>query len=481
MMSIKAEYVFQKRVTAILRWALLAATFVVASHVSGLKLAFLSTLVLYCSLRLLQRTTTLFASRRITIVSFWYLSYLAMIFLPAFYVFSDQEGPFRASYLFAVESVLITVPFGVLAASWLLGFRKQETDHFFLDLPKAPKLEGHIAKIFFALFGIGLVAAFIHLSELKAVPVLYLFRNPGDYLYSSVLREDSLKLLNSPRTYLYYVVERSIFPFLIMVSLGCYLLTRQRKWFWMLLTSLITGVLYASVSLEKGPVAAIFLLLGFFLYIYHRGRVHFKAVVATVVLTLSFPFVVVSFLYGESGVDAWGVLQALAGRLFYSPAEVLYYYFEVFPSHIGYLHGSSIGKLAWLSGIKYFDTANYVGIYGWPQYAESISANATFIGNLHADFGIPGVLVGGVLAGFIMQWSHIHLIRRQKSVFSIACYAFLVLAFWFLNSTALPVVLASDGVILVLFLTWVFDREGRSYITHSSRFAPRLAPRSREA
>lgn len=476
MREIKPKNGSQAKVTAFLGCALVATTFFVGLHVSGLGLAFLSSLLLYCSLRLVMRTTKLFSFRQVTIVSFWYLSYLAMIFFPAFYVFLDQNGPFRASYLFAVESALITVPFGVLLASWLLGFRNQETDHFFFKLPKASQLEGHVAIIFFALFSIGLAVFLIHLSEIKTLPVLYLIRNPGDYLFASALREDSLKLLNSPLTYLYYLVERSIFPFLIMVSWGCYLLTRQRRWFWIFLTSLITGVLYASVSIEKGPVAAIFLLLGFFFYIYRRGRIHFKAVVSILILTLSFPFMVVFALYGESGTDAWGVLQALGGRLFYSPAEVLYYYFEVFPSRVGYLHGGSIGKLAWLSGVQYFDTANYVGRYGWPQYAESVSANATFIGNLHADFGTLGVLIGGILAGFIMFSSHIYLVRLPKSVFSIAGYAFLMLAFFFLNWTALFTVLASNGVILVLFLTWLFARAARGYHTPAHKF-PSLARR----
>lgn len=479
MSEIKTKKSSEKRIIAILRFALIAVAFFMALQASGLKLAILSCLVLYCSLRLVQRTTNLFSFRQVTIVSFWYFSYLAMIFYPAFYVFSDQQTPFRASYLLAVESVLITVPIGAISAGQLFGFRSLETDHFFRKIPEIWVPNRRVATTFAFLFLLGLGVAVIHLSELKAVPLLYLFKNPGDYLYSTVLREDALKLLNSPLTYLYYLVERSIFPFLIMVSLGIYLLSRKQQWLLMFIITLIVGVLYASVSLEKGPVAAIFLLLGFYVYIYRGGRIRLRTVGSILVLTMCFPFMVVFELYHDSGVSAWEVLQALSGRLFYSPAEVLYYYFEVFPAHVGYLHGSSIGKLAWLSGISYFDTANYVGTYGWPQYSESISANATFIGNLHADFGILGVLVGGILAGFIMYSCHIYLIRQKKSAFSIAGYAFLMLAFWFLNMTALLTVLASDGVILVLFLTWFFNREGKSYVAYSNRRETPLTSYSR--
>ena len=109
-------------------------------------------------------------------------------------------------------------------------------------------------------------------------------------------------------------------------------------------------------------------------------------------------------------------------------------------------------------GLKYFDTANYVGRYGYPEYIESVNANGAFIGDLNADFGLAGVLVGGVFAGALMQAIHIYVVRRRKTIFGLACYAFMVFAFWDLNSGSLPTLLASNGVLLVLLLCYFFDR-----------------------
>ncbi len=108
--------------------------------------------------------------------------------------------------------------------------------------------------------------------------------------------------------------------------------------------------------------------------------------------------------------------------------------------------------------MNYFDTPNYVGRYGWPQYIESINANGAFISDLNADFGLPGVLLGGVAAGGIMQWVHIYLVRRRKTIVGLACYAFLVYEFWDLNSTSLTTLLASNGTFLALALAWLMEK-----------------------
>jgi hypothetical protein len=193
-----------------------------------------------------------------------------------------------------------------------------------------------------------------------------------------------------------------------------------------------------------------------FTYSYKRGAISAKLVAGFLVLILLFPVAVIISLYQGSDADVgiWTALVTIGSRLFYGPAEVVYYYYEVFPTHVGFLHGRSVGKLAWLLGLSYFDTPNYVGRYGWPYGLETINANGAFIADLNADFGLLGVVLGGILAGAIMQTMHIYLIRQRKTVLALSCYAFLVFTFWMLQSMSLPTVLASDGALLSLLVTW---------------------------
>ena len=443
-------------------WLLLTvATGACAEASVGYGLAFLSCAVVTLSYWLVIRTTLPFQFSRITISGFWYLTYLAMIFLPALFVYSEQEGPYRGRFLFAVESALITVPLGWLIAGRVYDFsRWQDELHF-----EAPVITRGITakhrRLFLALLGLALVVTLLYLREVETVPLLYLFRNPGDYLQLVSLREESFKLLGSPLTYAYYLVRSLLYPMLILISLGCYLATRGRLWLFLFVSSFVAGVLYAALSLAKAPVAIVCALLGFYFYYFRRGRLPKRLVAFLLALTLLFPFVVVlSVSSADSGVGPQEALQGIASRLFYVPAEVAYYYFEVFPKQMPYLHGRSINKLARLLMMTPFDTPNYIGQYAYPSALESISANAVFLGDLNADFGLWGVLLGGIAAGFVMQALHIHVFRRPKTVFSLACYSFLVVAFWFLHSTSLPVVLLSDGAILAVCLAWLFERAG---------------------
>jgi hypothetical protein len=120
--------------------------------------------------------------------------------------------------------------------------------------------------------------------------------------------------------------------------------------------------------------------------------------------------------------------------------------------------------------MQFVDTPNLVGQYAQPGGLASLSYNGAFISDMHADFGLAGVLIGGVLAGIIMQLFHIYVVRKRKTVCSVAAYCILVYTLWFLNSTSLPVVLASDGALAALALLWLFD--GKCWPTWFSRDIP---------
>src|SRR5690349_11718552 len=94
-------------------------------------IAFASAVVFASSVLLARRSCYILRITRVSIASFWYLTYLAMIFFPSFVIYSNQYGLYRDRYLFAVESVLITVPLGWWFASWVWGFARPEIDVFY--------------------------------------------------------------------------------------------------------------------------------------------------------------------------------------------------------------------------------------------------------------------------------------------------------------------------------------------------------------
>jgi hypothetical protein len=268
----------------------------------------------------------------------------------------------------------------------------------------------------------------------------------------SLLREDSLKLLDRPSAYLFGLLRAVGIPFLVVLALGAYLQTRERRWLVALVVSAALGVGYASVSLARGPVAEIVVVAALCVYLHRRGMVSLRGVAAAGALAVAFPLIVNVLKYR---IDFSTAVEALGTRLFFTPAWVLYLYFELFSGGGGMLGGRSIAALSWFMGWDHFDTANYVGIHAMRSRIDSVNANAAFLGNLYADFGMSGVLAGGIAAGAIMQGAQVALVRARKDVAAVAAYSYLLLAFWKLHSTALPVVLVTHGVLLALGLPWL--------------------------
>lgn len=417
-------------------------------------------LLIAISLCLMQRLVGLFNFRQLTIPGFFFLLYLAIILVPGLVIFDEEVTLSRNRFLVGVESVLLTVPLGIWVANLCLDFRRQETLNYFQRSVVPDRAGPSAQRTYVILMGMALALVLINLWETPVVPLWYLLRNPGDFLTAAMLREDAFKLLNSKFTYAYYVLRGTILPFLIMVAFGRYRTYPQSVWKKLFLVSFCLGVFYAAITIEKSPVATILGMLGLFYYLFKGGRLGKTATVAFPALFILFPLIVILLAYhGSEGGTLWGALQALADRLFYSPAQVVYAYFEVFPNVVPFQHGGSLLKLAHLLGWRTVDIPNVVGVYMTEgQDIDTITANSCFIGNFYADFGLVGVAFGGVLAGFCMQFVNIYLSRKPKTVVNLAAYAICFWAFGMLVASALSTQLLSGGVAFAILLVWLFKQ-----------------------
>jgi oligosaccharide repeat unit polymerase len=416
-------------------------------------LVIISAAVIILSLWLMQEAVGVFNLRALTLPGFWYLVYLAIIVIPSFFVYAEQVDPYRLRYLFAVESALLTVPLGIILMNQLFKFHKQETVAFYRSSLQLGRSDPSV--ITFVLFlGLAWALTLLYVREVREIPLFYMIAHPGENAMLVQLREESLKLLDSPLRYAYSVLRSTLYPFLILLAFGRYLQTKQKTWGWLFVASLLSGTMFAAFTIAKFPVAAIFLMLCACYYLYKRGRVGAKFVISLVALFLAFPFFVILREYAGEVNPFIG----MGRRLFYVPASVLYYYFEVFPDVVPYQYGATIDKLAWILGRKPFESTYFITSYSLPYAMASSTAPAAFLGNMNADFGMVGCLVGGFLVGVIMQATQIYLVRRGKSPMSVAMYSFLLFTFALLSFTALPVVLLSNGAMLVFLLAWTVRR-----------------------
>jgi hypothetical protein len=426
-------------------------------------LVVLSLLIITLSAWMMQRLIGLFNLKNLTIGAFFYFLYFSVILVPGFFIFAEEVTPSRWRFLWGIESVLLTVPAGIAIANFTLHFHKRQIASFFQRPVEAESLGDRAFRLYGGFLAVALVFVMLNVKETPVIPLFYLLRNPGQFMTVAVLREDSFKLLNSHLTYVYAVLRGSIFPFLILVAYGRHRNQRQKLWGRLFCISLAVGVFYASLTVEKSPVAAIFGLLFLFYYLWEGGKMGRAASILAIVLFLCFPLMVILLAYHGSDSGTLGAaIRAIGIRLFYSPAQIVYAYFEVFPSVVPFQHGASITKLAALFGWHALNIPNAVGMYmNTGSDLDTITANSCFIGNLNADFGLPGVVVGGGLAGFFMQAVSAYFFRRNKTPVSLASLAICMWAFGLLVTSGLPTTLLSGGVLFALILARTFQEPSK--------------------
>lgn len=418
---------------------------------------FISIFVMAASLVLMQKSVRVFNIKHLTIAGFFYILYLARIYIPSFIVYANHPGDYRDTFMFAVQTVLITFPLGLLFANFLAKFKLQEIKRFF-SKPIESTISLHFGVVFWLLLGCGIGLMLFNIYQMDTIPILYMISHPGAEHEISVFRELGGKLLLpwGPLRYLYAWSQGLIFPLLTMIALGAYLVSERRRLFWgtSFAIALILAIFYASLTTAKAPVAFVFLLLLIFYYLFKSGEVSKKKLFGFVVLMLAFPLFVTMMKYGRGLEDLWRVWSGIFRRLFYVPSDVLYYYFEVFPAEVDFLYGRSISFVS-LWGQEHFNIANYVYLHIFPTSAiASGHSNACFVGNLYADFGMAGVLVGSFLTGTLVQAIQIFLLRRGKTVLSLAVYAFLIFAFYLLTATSVTSTLLTGGVIVVFIIAF---------------------------
>lgn len=429
------------------------------------RLAKLSAVLLTAvSVALMHQGSRVLDPRRLSIPGFFYIFYIPMIYLPSFAVFAQRTGDSRYSFLFGAASVMLTVPLGVLTANAVCRYSNSENERFFSGpiRPVPPPAAMYWVCVIMAVAAVMLSLLYFFQVGLHSLPLVYMFEHPGAVEELTLMREQSFKMLD-PRWntgvssvifYAYLFLRTLGFPFLITLAFGYYLCTKQKRWFALFLGALFFGLLYAAASIARAPVAAIMLRLAFFYYLYRGGRLGKGRTAVLAALILAFPLLVTGLAYGSKGLG--DALSRVAGRLFYTPADDLYYYFEIFPDHMAYQYGGTLLKpIMHLMGLPHFYIENFVYLYQFPLGIATGHANAAFISNLHADFGLPGVLIGSYLIGIMMQVIQISIARAEKTVLSVAIYCFMLYAFWVLNFGSITSVLGTNGVVFVLVAAWL--------------------------
>ncbi|MCH8327863.1 MAG: hypothetical protein IID15_04980 [Candidatus Marinimicrobia bacterium] len=276
----------------------------------------------------------------------------------------------------------------------------------------------------------------------------------GDYVYQGYVQQ-------------FYIV---ILPAVVLMFGGKYLLHRERLWKWAWIFFALVAAFFLVMSLQRWPLM-FFLILNYLIIsgFYGRVKISHAAIFSVIIFGL---FGAISYIRGMPSLA--GLLIGIKERIFYISAEIFYSLFEMFPKHFpfwggealmsdlaGVLPGPGSGFASWL-----FD--NFYRVIG------NGTAPTLFWGEMYVDFGLPGVWMGALLSGIVMQAIYIYFIRGRKSLYSLVIYAIFTVSMAQLANTNPVEVLFKFGMVTVLLLLLMMNT--LRWLLYTTPFPPAPQP-----
>ncbi len=191
------------------------------------------------------------------------------------------------------------------------------------------------------------------------------------------------------------------------------------------------------MAAEKQPVSTLLIFLIFtYLFTKSKGHLKFREMIVTFMLIFGISSVFYYFLLQG---DLYRAILSTISRIFIAQVEGLYYYMEIFPEKIEFLHGRSFPNPAGIFPWEPYRLTVEVGKIVWGQDSSGIigSMPTFYWGEMYANFGFIGILIPPFFIGSI-----IHIIDslfkniQNKNIF-IPIYIWLILHYKDLAMTGL--------------------------------------------
>lgn len=324
----------------------------------------------------------------------------------------------------------------------------------------------------------GLIAVYLFDIGVRNVAFFFAFANPGSVSAGMELRISGLQSNISPVLTAIYSYSRALLlPSYGAVVTALYFSRRIGRAHW--LSALSAICLFMVLEAAKSPLATT--LVGTLLAAYFArpqrlrlGRMSLLFAIAMFVPALIYPL-----LSGDRGLDALGVAgNRLWDRLTHVTSLTCAQYFDAFPKVHPYLGPSSNRALAALANVPVVSTPRWV----YDRYLDDGTlhggtVNAAFFATFYADWGMAGVICGGVLVGLTILFLQLYFDRRgPPDAVSVGVHATTMIAVMQLMMSDYYGTALGRGMLSLPILLWCFD-----VLTRRRRRAPAASPFMRGA
>ncbi|NQT25735.1 oligosaccharide repeat unit polymerase [candidate division KSB1 bacterium] len=388
-----------------------------------------------------------------------FVTYTVIIAIPSIYITIINSGIVREFYYYSILIFYLMIPIGYKIANKYYYIDSNKIKSMSSMPFSSNKSDGLYTEIIKVLFFTCLLIFAIYLIRTPHIPIIQMIKHPGDDTMLSLLREESMKLLNVTfiEKYLFAWLRELFIPIGVAASLFIVYIKRTPSSKLLFVLFLVFGVVNNSLVLTKSPVAALFLAL-FGVVFLKKGKITPKFLIYSTILIFLFPLLVYMFISPEDSQmrNVFHVIWMISVRLFIVPAEALYQYFDIFPRIHDFLYGRSTKLFSWLHHEGHFNAPNFVAKIWWNEPDTTRNANAIFLGNFWADFGFIGIIIAMLIVGLIIHILYFQLLKAtnyQKNIIYVALTAGLLPVFTFsFISSNFTTLLLTRGLLLIWVL-----------------------------
>jgi hypothetical protein len=390
-----------------------------------------------------------------------FVSYTVFISIPSIYIISTVNHPQALNYYLSILSFYLLFPVGLYYGNKIFPIQNTQVEKMYnmeWTLEMDHKL---IYEILIIMLSIIILILCLYLIRVDTIPVFEIIRDPKVYKILFMLREESMKLLNVPRIekYFYSWSRDLLIPLGIVTSLFLYIIDKKRKYFLLFLIYFSVGIFNNSITVAKLPIAAIFFSL-MAMYLLRKRHFSFRMIIASLISIFSIP-VMINYIASLPHLRTpEKLLYAIAYRLFVVPAEVLFEYFKIFPDKHPFLLGRSTQLFSWIHSDGNFNTANYVAQVWWKDRFTTGSANAVYIGNFWADFGLFGVMTVTLILGILIHYIYKQILAtshyKMDMIYVTFTTAFISHFTFSFVSSSITVIAITKGMIFIPLLLYFY-------------------------
>ncbi len=389
-------------------------------------------------------------------------TFTVFISIPSIYVLMIKDHTNELTYFYSILLFYFLFPAGLFMGQVYRRIDLNRTWEILKGEIEILKHDKVFYEIIVILFSVCILIFCGYLLRVNEIPSIELLKDPGNSTKFFYMREDALKILQMTKIekYLFHWLRSLFIPFGIIGLLFLFSSYRKQKYKFLFIAYLVFGLIVNTITLEKSPVASLFLSIATYIFL-KREKVKSSLIIVLIVITLSGPLLISYFLFIDRADVFNLILWSYISRLFVTPAEVLYYYFQYFPETHDFLMGRSTQLFSWMSSEGLFNVSNYVAKLWWKIPDTTGSANAHYLGTYWANFGWWGTTIFTVIFGFIihlLQWKILDVSQYKKNIIYLISMAISVPNFTFgFFSSNFTILFFTKGLILLVVFLFGYD------------------------